>query len=417
MRNEGFGDKSGDNNEGSSEGNNEGSSEIGNDAHLPITTKSTRSTNNVRAITMQVTEAPFNWPLPDDEVRLALEAAYIDGSWGRYHGQHGEGLAEDLRSQFACEHSLLCSSGTIGVELALRGCGVEAGDEVVLAGYDFSGNFRAVEAVGARPVLVDVELSSWCLDVRELAEVRRERVKAVIVSHLHGGLAEMPSIMALARERGWAVVEDACQQPGAMLEGQPVGSWGDVSVLSFGGSKLLTAGRGGAVLTNDANMYQRMKIFAERGNWAFPLSELQAAILRPQLAKLSIRNRQRRDRVATILEATAGVTQWLRPIAKRADAEPAFYKLAWSLIPAEKNPNLRDLLISKLQAAGTPIDVGFPGFMRRSKRRCEKIGTLPQSERISQSTLLLHHPVLLAEKKAAHQVGQVLDHEIRQLVS
>ncbi len=366
---------------------------------------------------MQVTEAPFDWPIPDEEVIAALEAAYRDGSWGRYHGPHGEGLVEDLRAQFACDYALLCSSGTIGVELALRGCGVQAGDEVVLAGYDFSGNFRAVEAVGARPVLVDVELESWCLDTKALAEVWRERVKAVIVSHLHGGLAKMPEIMQLARERGWAVVEDACQQPGATLEGRPVGSWGDVGVLSFGGSKLLTAGRGGAVLTSNAQIHQRVKVFAERGNWAFPLSELQAAVLRPQLAKLKGRNRKRRGQVAIILEATAGLGEWLRPIARRANTEPAYYKLAWSLIPAEGDPHLREELIAMLQAVGVPIDVGFRGFTRRSARRCEKIGSLEHSERLSQSTLLLHHPVLLEEKKTAQQVGQALDHEVRQLVS
>jgi len=362
---------------------------------------------------MRVTEGPFDWPLADEEVRAALEAAFRDGSWGRYHGPHGEGLSDDLRAQFACEHALLCSSGTIGVELALRGCGVTTGDEVVLAGYDFPGNFRAVEAVGARPVLIDVELDSWCLATEALAEVRRASVKAVIVSHLHGGLADMPKIMALARERGWAVVEDACQQPGAQLEGRPVGSWGDVGVLSFGGSKLLTAGRGGAVLTRDAQIHQRIKVYAERGNWAFPLSELQAAVLRPQLAKLNERNRKRCESAQAILDVTSGLREWLRPIVCRANAQPAYYKLAWSLVAAP----LREELIARLQAAGAPIDAGFRGFARRSQRRCEQIGTLEHSTRLSQSTLLLHHPVLLAEKKAALQVGQVLDHEVRQRVS
>lgn len=371
---------------------------------------------------MRVTEGPFDWPLADEEVRAALAAAFCDGSWGRYHGPQGEKLGEDLRSQFACEHALLCSSGTIGVELALRGCEVSAGDEVLLAGYDFPGNFRAVEAVGARPVLVDVELDSWCLAVAALAEVRRQRVQAVIVSHLHGGLADMPKIVALARQRGWSVVEDACQQPGARLEGRPVGCWGDAGVLSFGGSKLLTAGRGGAVLTNDARIHQRMKVYSERGNSAFPLSELQAAVLRPQLAKLDRRNRLRSERVNIIMQATEGLGQCLRPIARRVDAEPAYYKLAWSLIAAECEPKksdlrLRDVLIERLQAAGAPIDMGFRGFTRRSKRRCEKVGTLEHSARLSQSTLLLHHPVLLAEQTAALKVGQVLKHEVGQLVS
>lgn len=366
---------------------------------------------------MQVTEGPFEWPLADEAVKAALDAAFQDGSWGRYHGPHGEGLCSDLQRSFGCEHAMLCSSGTIGVELALRGCGVEAGDEVILAGYDFPGNFRAIEGVGARPVLIDVELGSWCLAAESLAEVSRERVKAVIVSHLHGGLADMPKIVEHAHERGWSVVEDACQQPGAKLAGRPVGSWGDVGVLSFGGSKLLTAGRGGAVLTNNMQIHQRMKVYAERGNWAFPLSELQAAVLRPQLGMLDERNRTRSERVKSILEATANLSDWLRPIVSHKNAEPAYYKLAWSLIPAESKPSLRQALIDRLQAAGAPIDVGFRGFTRRSMRRCERVGTLENSELLSQSTLLLHHPILLAEKKAALQVGQVLDQEVRELVS
>ncbi len=364
---------------------------------------------------MRVTEGPFDWPLADEEVRDALEAAFLDGSWGRYHGPHGAGLCEDLRRQFACEHTLLCSSGTIGVELALRGCGVEAGDEVVLAGYDFPGNFRAVEAVGARPVLVDVEPERWCLCARELEALRRDRVKAVIVSHLHGGLADMPTIMNIARQRGWLVVEDACQQPGASIENKPVGSWGDVGVLSFGGSKLLTAGRGGAVLSHDAHVHQRMKVYAERGNWAFPLSELQAAVLRPQLAKLDSRNRTRADRVDTILAACQGLGRWLRPVTHRENCQAAYYKLAWSLLRAESDSRVREQLIDRLQHAGVPIDAGFRGFTRRSQRRCEQVGTLESSKRLSQSTLLLHHPVLLANKKAAHQIGQALDHEVRSL--
>ncbi len=366
---------------------------------------------------MQVTEGPFDWPLPDEEVRAAMLGAYEDGSWGKYFGPHCEALASALCERFDCEKALLCSSGTLGVELSLRGCGVSQGDEVLLSGYDFPGNFRAVEALGARPVLVDVDPNTWCMEAEVLNDCRRKAVKAMIVSHLHGGLADMPRLMAIARERGWLVVEDACQQPGARLEDRPIGSWGDVGVLSFGGSKLLTAGRGGAVLTSNLQIHQRMKIFTERGNSAFPLSELQAAVLGPQLAKLEARNLERSARVAQIRKKTANLSQWLRPIECGIDGQPAFYKLAWSLLAAEEEPQLREALIAKLQAAGVPIDVGFRGFTQRSSRRCEKLGTLDTSKRLGQSTLLLHHPLLLASEKAAQQVCQILDNEVRRLVS
>ena len=357
----------------------------------------------------------MEWPIADPDVLAALEAAYRDGSWGRYHGPHGQQLIEELRSAFHVDYALLCSSGTIGVELALRGCGIGAGDEVVLAGYDFPGNFRAIEAVGARPVLVDVAANGWCLCTNALQEVSSDRVKAVIVSHLHGTLAEISTIMELARQRGWLVVEDACQQPGALIDGAPVGSFGDVGVLSFGGSKLLTAGRGGAVLTKDATIHQRMKVYAERGNWAFPLSELQAAVLRPQLFKLKERNRTRLERVELIVRELTALTDQLRPPAIDVSTAPAFYKLPWTYVPAEEDGDQRDRLLVALQMAGAPIDVGFSGFTQRSQRRCDRVGSLENSRRASQSTILLHHPILLAHDKAAHQLVEVLRHVVGEL--
>jgi perosamine synthetase len=362
-----------------------------------------------------VTCGPFPWPIADDQVLAALEKAYHDGSWGVYHGPDCAALADELCEYFSCEQAQLCSSGTISVELALRGCGVEPGDEVILAGYDFPGNFRAIDAIGARPVLVDVARDSWSLDVESLEEVRGERVKAVVVSHLHGGLADMEQIMAIARQRGWKVVEDACQQPGAELAGRKVGTWGDVGVLSFGGSKLLTAGRGGAVLTDDAAIRQRMKVYSEQGNQAFPLSELQAAVLRPQLAKLDQSNAIRRDRVSLLREATRELSDYLRPVASRPNSQPTYYKHAWSLVPAESDPELRQRFVATVQAAGAPIDAGFRGFSNRGERRCEKPVPLPASTALSQSTLLLHHPLLLAHEKAAHQLAEVLIHSVQQL--
>lgn len=358
---------------------------------------------------------PVLWPLPDEEVREALAAAYADGSWGRYHGPNCAALVEQLREAFRVEYTMLCSSGTIGVELALRGCGVETGDEVVLAGYDFSGNFRAIEAIGARPVLVDVSAETWCLDASQLEAATSPQIKAVVVSHLHGGIADMPKIMSIARSREWQVVEDACQQPGAQLAGRPVGSWGDIGVLSFGGSKLLTAGRGGAVLTDDAQIIQRMKVFSDRGNQAFPLSELQAAVLRPQLKKLGQRNQLRRDRIDFLRQSMTHLSASLRPVVVSPDAEPAFYKFAWSYLPAETKPNSRDKLLAILRSCNAPVDIGFRGFVGRSARRCTKIGRLDVSTWLSRSTVVLHHPVLLAREKAALQVANALDHAVEQL--
>ncbi len=359
----------------------------------------------------------FPWPLPDEGVRAALAAAYLDGSWGRYDGPHSAGLKEDLRELFACDQVRLCSSGTVAVELALRSCGVGPVDEVVLAGYDFPGNFRAIEAIGARPVLVDVDPASWCLDAHCLEQVTGKHVRAVVVSHLHGGLADMPRIMQLARQRGWQVVEDACQQPGATLGGRIVGNWGDIGVLSFGGSKLLTAGRGGALITGNRAIHQRIKIFAQRGNDAFPMSELQATVLRPQLAKLASRNRQRAKGATDFMNSTSPLSTWLRGVTHPAGSQPAYYKLAWSYLPAEQDPTCRTQLIMALDAAAVPIAAGFRGFSRRGRTggRCRQVGPLTHSQRLSHSTLLLHHPILLASEATVRQAIKILTHTVQRL--
>jgi perosamine synthetase len=338
----------------------------------------------------------YPWPLADETVREALERAFADGSWGRYHGPNCARLRAELSAMHGVEYVTLCSSGTVAVELALRGLKVGAGDEVILAGYDFPGNFRAIEAIGARPVLVDIDPRTWCLDPARLAVAVGPQTRAVIVSHLHGGMAEMRRIMAVAREHGLTVVEDACQAPGATIDGRVAGTWGDLGVLSFGGSKLLTAGRGGALLTAQPDVHQRIKVYCERGNDAFPLSELQAAVLLPQLALLAERNRKRRAGAVRIVAATSRCDV-LQPLHNRDGVDPSFYKLAWLWRGDKTEPIFsREVFLAAVQAERIPLDAGFRGFALRSSRRCRAAGDLTHSASAAAQTVVLHHPVLLA---------------------
>ena len=222
---------------------------------------------------------PPPWPPADPDVLEALQAAYANGSWGTYHGPHVPALEERLRAYHGVAFALTCASGTFAVELALRALKIGPGDEVILAAYDYSGNFLTVHAVGAQPVLVDVDPSNWNLTPQYLAEAIGSTTRAILVSHLHGGIVPMREVMAVAAKHGLPVIEDAAQAPGAMIQGRRAGSWGDVGILSFGGSKLLSAGRGGALLTPHADVHQRARLCCFRGNLTSPLSELQAAVL------------------------------------------------------------------------------------------------------------------------------------------
>jgi dTDP-4-amino-4,6-dideoxygalactose transaminase len=330
-----------------------------------------------------------------------------EGSWGHYQGPALDQLSIELQARLAVENAYPVCSGTFATELALRMLKIGPGDEVVLAAYDFAGNFRAIEAVGARPVLVDIAPQSWQIDPTQFAKANGPHVKAVIVSHLHGELAPMPEIMSLAQQLGWRVVEDACQVPGATIDDRPAGSWGDVGTVSFGGSKLLTAGRGGAVLTNSAQFLQRAKVFCEQGNHAYPLSELQAIVLLPQLAQLTERTNQRSHAVQRVIakyqQATAELgAPPLQPSLASVQGTPAYYKMGWRVLrhascSLSELESFRDKIAQALQAEGLVMDAGFRGLGQRSATRCRKVGELPHAAAAAASTLVLHHPILLRE--------------------
>ena len=348
---------------------------------------------------------PFQapWPIPDAAIEQQLQAIYSSGDWGSYTGLHTQQLCEILANMYKREHVMLACSGTIGIELALRGIGVTTADEVILAGYDFPGNFRCIEATGAMPVLVDIAARTWSIQAGDLAAAHSTKTKAVIVSSLHGGMADIDAIMKWSRSVGVAVIEDVCQAPAATHAGKLLGTFGDLTVLSFGGSKLLTAGRGGAVLCNNEAMAQRINVFRERGNDAFALSELQACVLVPQFETLAERHSRRRDNVNTILEMTAPCAG-IAPLEIAVEDSPAFYKLAWVL----EDPQRRQDLLCYAQEKRIPLFAGFRGFVKRSDRRCRKPVSLAHSTAAAEATVLLHHPVLLQAPNVIRDLAEEL---------
>ena len=351
-----------------------------------------------------------DWPGVMPDVTEHVERALRDGSWGRYESTWTDELIQALSKQFQQTKVSLCCSGTVGVELALRAAGVEPGREVILAGYDFPGNFRAIESIGAKPVLVDVVAGGWTIDTDQIAAAITTDTAAVIASHLHGQLADVQQIREIADANKIAFVEDACQVPGAAIASRPAGSFGHVSVLSFGGSKLLTAGRGGAVLTSDPQMHQRLRVYADRGNDAFPLSQLQAASLVPQLKTLSQRTKTRNEN-ATALSARLSDCPGLNRQSLEAVStahSSAWYKIPLLLDSAATERHSRADFIAAMQAEGLPIDVGFRGFAIRSERRCRKLGELPNSQVAASQTMLLHHSVLQLDRAQLNRVAAAI---------
>lgn len=374
------------------------------------------------------------WPIMDDATHDAFTRMMADGSWGRYNGPHCETLISALREYHGVEHVVLCSSGTCAIELALRAIPVTAGDEVILAAYDFKANFINVLATGCVPVLIDTVDGYPIPDVTQIDAAITDRTRAIIVSHLHGNLVPMREVCRLAAERKIAVIEDACQSPGALIGGQRAGTLGDIGVLSFGGSKLLTSGRGGAVITSNAQMAQRIRLYTQRGNESYPLSEMQAAVLLPQLLQLDVRNQQRHERLLQLLNAIGisprsnlpplrlptavdSTSQMqsamnLRDDVAAGDNQPAYYKAAF-LMPERFTESQRATFCDAARSAGVPIDPGFSGLHKiHSKQRFRSIGDLNNASSLHQRMVTLHHTALLSSEETIQQIGEILGKRI-----
>jgi len=322
-------------------------------------------------------------------------------------------LISAISKSLQLEHAQLCASGTAAVELALRGVSVGPGDEVILSAYDFKANFTNIVLLGAVPVLVDCRADDAQLNISAVEAACTEKTKAVIASHLQGGLVDMPELREIADRRGIAIIEDVCQVPGAVVAGRPAGAWGDVATLSFGGSKLVTAGRGGAVLTSRAEIAQRIKLYTQRGNEAYPLSEMQAALLLPQWELLGQDHAVRAKVVAELCDLPSIVafrSAKERSFAERKATVPVYYKLGFWYDATKFEGLPRDRFCRAMRAEGIALDPGFAGLHQiHARRRFRASGELTHATRACASVVMLHHPLLLVTETAARDFRAALD--------
>lgn len=206
-----------------------------------------------------------------------------------------------LKARFGVAFAQLTSSGTAALLTALSALGVGAGDAVILPTFTFVASFEAVLALGAIPVLVDVD-ESLTLDPQAVARAITSNTKLIMPVHMCGGMAEMDALLALARKHGTYVLEDACQAIGGTYKGKPLGAMGAMGCFSFDYVKTITCGEGGAVLTDREALYTKSNGYTDHGHdhigsdrgaerhpflgLNFRISELQAAVGLAQLKKL-----------------------------------------------------------------------------------------------------------------------------------
>jgi dTDP-3-amino-3,4,6-trideoxy-alpha-D-glucose transaminase len=278
-------------------------------------------------------------------------------------GAHTEAFESDFARYCGTPHAIGVSSGTSALELSLRALGIGFGDEVIVPANTFIATAEAVSAVGATPRLVDVDPTSHLLTADHVAAALGPRVRCVIPVHLFGSMVDMDPMLALARQAGVAVIEDACQAHGALYHGRRAGTLGDLGCFSFYPTKNLGAwGDGGAVVTADPDLADRVRMLRSHGErtryrheaigGTARLDAIQAAILTVKLRELDAMNDERRrlGRRLRVGLSEAGVTL---PEALFTGADHV-YHLFVVRTPA------RDALRLRLQALGIATAVHYP---------------------------------------------------------
>ena len=267
--------------------------------------------------------------ITDLEVRYVSEAARTAwyGNANVFQQRFEQAFAQYVGTRYAVS----LPSCTAAIHLALSALGIGSGDEVVVPDITWIASAAPVDYVGATVVFADVDPLTWCLSAEGFEACVTPRTKAVIPVDLYGGMSDMPAIREIAQRRHIAIIEDAAEAVGASLQSRRAGSWGDVGVFSFHGSKTLTTGEGGMLVTDRDDVFDRVLVQRDHGRargdqmfwnhevaFKYRMSSLQAALGLAQLERIDELIARKREAFSWYREALKGV-----PGIAQLNAEPA----------------------------------------------------------------------------------------------
>jgi perosamine synthetase len=250
-------------------------------------------------------------PLTPSEQRIPVagpsitdkEIAYVHDAVSRAWYANANEFHERFEYAFAeyvgRAHAIALPSCTSALHLALASLGIVPGDEVVIPDVTWIASAAPIAYVGAQPVFADIDASSWCVDVEAVEEVLTGRTKAVIAVDLYGSMPDMEGLRRLLDSRGIPMIEDAAEAIGSSIGDDRAGSFGAASTFSFHGSKTLTTGEGGMLVTDDEETYRRCLFLRDHGRdpgdktfrsreiaFKYKMSSMQAALGLAQLERI-----------------------------------------------------------------------------------------------------------------------------------
>ena len=350
-----------------------------------------------------------------DEIQNEISKVAAHGQY--ILGPNVKSFEKEIAEFSQCNHAVGVGNGSDALHLALRALEVGPGDEVITTPFTFIATTEAILMVGATPVFVDIDPSTFNMDHRLIEAAITERTKVILPVHLYGLPCEMDSIMDIASKYKLRVVEDCAQALGAKYHGQPVGTFGDAGCLSFFPSKNLGClGDGGMVITNDGDVFERVEMLRRHGGRVkyyheelgvnSRLDEIQAAVLRVKLRYLDRWNAER-IQIAEMynqgLQAQSNILNHFECEAGKHQSSPS--TTATISLPAALPSDVthvyhqytmrvsdRDIFVKDIRAKGVSTGIYYPVPLHLQQVHANlnyNVGDLPRAEECAASVVSL----------------------------
>jgi 3-amino-5-hydroxybenzoate synthase len=313
------------------------------------------------------------WPQYDEKEEKVLMEVLHSGIWWRTPGTKTLQFEKDFAKAHQVEHGIACTNGTAALEIAVTALGIGTGDEVIVPDFTFVATASAVLAMGAMPVMVDVDPETFNIDPDAVEKAITARTKAIIAVHLGGMPCDMDRLLEIAKKHKLFLIEDSAHAHGSEWKGHKVGSMGDCGTFSFQASKLMTAGEGGIIITKSAELETRLRSVHDcgrmPGEWFYShfinssnyrLSEWQGAVLSQQLSRLDEQAAKRTEN-AEYLDRELAKIEGIRP--QKRDARVTrngYYCYIFHYDPQAFNGLKTEKFIEALNAEGIPTQASYP---------------------------------------------------------
>ena len=364
------------------------------------------------------------WPAAGDRERELIQAVLDSPQWGGFHEIVGR-FEQQFAAYQQCRYGVTTFNGTVSLEMMLTVAGIGPGDEVIVPAISFISTATAVSRVGATPVFVDIEPHSFNLDPERVTAAITPKTRVILAVHFGGPLCAINRIAKLAQEHRLILLEDAAHAHGSEWEGKRAGTFGLAGSFSFQNGKVMTAGEGGIVTTNDEEFYQQCRSFANQGRQPgasffhhFTLSTnlrmtaLQAAVLVAQLERLDRDIELRRRNEEFIRKELAGIPGLIWQNIPEHVNRRSHYLLLGRIDPKAFGAT-RDVFYAQMAAKGIPCTPFYPHTLYRNPMYANggcRVEPCPVSEACILDAFWFPHRVLMSEQGTLEQLVFTVKH-------